>query len=104
MFVNGIAYPFQSPLKIGEMIRKSPGGAVGKRPSTDGIVMSPKEAKGTTMMGPETPPPPPLQCKCICASELLYVFKTDGCQSQMVMAQTDLLFQHGHKCHCLGPS
>ncbi len=35
--------------------------------STDGFVLSPKEAKGTTMMGPETPPPPPLHCKSLSA-------------------------------------
>ena len=62
---DGSVASFQSPLKIGQMIRKSPsaGGSISKRPSTDGIVMSPKDAKGTTMMGPETPPPPPVQCK-----------------------------------------
>ncbi len=58
------AFYFQSPLKIGQMMKKSPAGLRSEKlPPSDGIVLSPKDAKGTTMVGPETPPPPPLQCK-----------------------------------------
>ena len=43
------------------MIKKSPRGA---KDGADGIVLSP-EARGTTMMGPETPPPPATQSAAV---------------------------------------
>ena len=54
---------FQSPLKIGEMMKSPAGLQSEKLPPSDGIVLSLKDATGTTMVGPESPPPPPLQCK-----------------------------------------